>query len=1343
MPRFKTIAVLLVLFCLSCSFAAFAQTENNTTNKINFAVIGMPGGAFKAMKESEEQLGVNMVRLNSDMFTQNRVPDLSKMDVIITSFAGKDLEKEYKKAIGTAKKQNPDLKIFCVGPPPICQMWASWVGEKNITFDKKMASYYGLSNKSMQDMVKYVLINYFNHSGKVAPPNSDNPVRIFHPGYDRIDSVSQFLKMAKKNNWDIEKTPKVVIGSWRHHVNFHQPKVIKALVEELEKRGMLTLVLVADDADFKKRLVEYKPNLVIMTSHTGESAEFWKKLNVPRIHSLWFMDDSIEKWRNNNKTGMKKSEMFHLIVSAEIKGSTETLTAGGTEFGGSTGDEIIPIPDRIRHIAERSKKWINLQRLKNEEKKIGIIIYDNEADKGGLMSGPAHNLNAPESLYKLLIEMNKQGYKVKDLPIDTNALIERVMKYGRQMGAWEPGNVDRLARSGKAVLISEDDYRNWFEQKIPEWRRKQVLEEWGGIPGKLMVWENRGKKYIVLPVIRLGNIVLATQPPKGESLTATTHVDNMKESLLPPTHNYLATYFWLQESFKADSLVHFGTHGTEWLFPGKMAALSNADWADILIGNLPNINPWLSSNIAEILPARRRANAVTVNFLPPPLMQAGLPDELLNLESTISKYNTLEEGALKIKFGQTISKQAIDNNLEHDLDIKLDPKQPPSLENLEKISLYLHDLGNEMVPAGMHVLGEVPPENEMFEWLVYCMGKKYLKTATALFGYSQLDAESEKTIRNKAKQILHLMIDSKTTLSEALKFVGISKPEDEIPEEISESFEMAIALYKGLLKTPDEIVNILAGLNGEYIMPGSSGNPERNPAVVPTGKNMYVLNPQELPTKASWELGTKLIREYLKNELATKNRYPKKVAFSLVPFTTYSDYGIVESQIMYLIGVRPVWDLKNRVKDIELIPAGELGRPRIDVFLSARNIYRDELPEMMKLLDKAIRLVASVKEKNNAVYHNSQRTMKSLLKKGFSKSKAETLSQARMYGAKPEEILDSHDWFFYLTERTGEWESREDLLDVYLENSKHVYTKGAWGEMASEAFDSTIQGTELILRSWYDNRDYVLGNKFAWWVDGTLSMAIKHMTGKEPEYMFVDVRDPEEANIVDAKQVVQFDFRSRLTNPKWISEMMKENYSGANIIAQNINNMMGWEITREKTIEDDNWNQITDVFLHDSRNLGIDTWFENTNPYAMQKINVTMLETIRKQYWNADEKTKIEIAKKYAESVVKHGPGGGMKEGGNTKLEKFVSNTLENSGIKEMSELATKYQSQIAKQKVVNNSDDPANEPVTGKKMDKVEKESEKSFFSKDMKMIAIISMLVLFIILIGFLRHKNNESKK
>ena len=125
-----------------------------------------------------------------------------------------------------------------------------------------------------------------------------------------------------------------------------------------------------------------------------------------------------------------------------------------------------------------------------------------------------------------------------------------------------------------------------------------------------------------------------------------------------------------------------------------------------------------------------------------------------------------------------------------------------------------------------------------------------------------------------------------------------------------------------------------------------------------------------------------LVEEHL------KKHHPKKIAFDLSGMDTMRDFGVMESQILYFMGVRPIWDRNNLAIDVELIPQKELKRPRIDVFMAMGGMYKENFGTRVKLLDKAVRLVSALKEKNNNVRLGTLETETRLLKTGMSKEKS-------------------------------------------------------------------------------------------------------------------------------------------------------------------------------------------------------------------------------------------------------------------------------------------------------------------------------------------------------------------
>ncbi len=1222
--------------------------------KIRVAVVGMPAGARAALVGAGAESGVEVCGLSPSDFQAEKIPDLADFDAALFSFAPPEARDGCFRALAAARERNPELLAFTVGPPPICAQWREGEGEEAIRQDPELAGYYGISRESMRRMLLYLLAEYFGRGERPPPPATAAALKVWHPEYGELAGLPEFLDRVRAEGRGRELLPRAAVVAWRHHCLFHQPRVIEALIRELERRDILAVCLAGDDPGFPDRLRELGPDLVVLTSHTNLPDRFWEDLDVPRIHTLWFMEESISRWAESVQTGMSASSLRHQIVAAEARGATECLTAGGTLSGMNSGEEILPIPDRIERIGQRARAWINLGTKENRQKKIALITYDREVDKAGLMSGPQHCLNGPRSMIRFLTALEESGYGIEDPPADEGELLERLIDHGRQMGTWEKGNLDRLARSGKAVLVPDETYLRWFEQKVPPRRREEMIASWGRPPGEIMVWEDSGRCYLVLPRLDLGRIVLLAQPPKGETITATASRPE-ELNLFPPTHHFLATYFWLQEEFGADAVVHFGSHGQEWLFPGKAAVLSRWDWSDILLGGMPNINPWLSSNIAEVLPCKRRARAVTLDYLPPPLINADLTDELLNLQSTIEKWRTLGPGALKEKFAEDIGAGVRRARLERELGREALPEGPPGEARIEEVARYLHDLREEFIPAGQHTLGEPPADDLLIPYLKQCLPRNFAPALETVFpNLSAGDGKAESVARTD--EIIAAMVRDNLGPSAALRAAGgVVGEEEGLPSPVAEGLGLVAGMRDGFRRAGREIESILAALDGRFIPAGPSGAPERNPAVLPTGRNMFVLNPEELPSRSSWELGKRLIDDYLREELAARGRYPKKIAFSLIPYAAYGDYGIIESQILYLIGVQPIWDDKNRVREIELIPAAELDRPRIDVFLSVRSIYREELPRLVRLLDRAVRLAAAAETGENYLRENSRETERRLAQSGFPPEKARILSRARIFGAEPREVIDSHNWFFYLAERSGEWESRQDLLEVYLRHCRHVYTEDVWGEEAPEAFTAALSGSEAILRSWYDQRDFLLANKFAWWVDGMLSLAIGKLNGVEPSLLLVDVRDRDRAALVESDRALRKDFRARLINPKWIGEMMEEGYAGGNAIAKNIDNLLGWSITREQAVADGDWEELVEIYFRDREGLGLREWWAAANPHAEQKVAVTMLEAARKGFWTADPGTVRELADRYRRSIARHGPLEGTRAGDNQPLREYLA----------------------------------------------------------------------------------------
>jgi len=441
---------------------------------------------------------------------------------------------------------------------------------------------------------------------------------------------------------------------------------------------------------------------------------------------------------------------------------------------------------------------------------------------------------------------------------------------------------------------------------------------------------------------------------------------------------------------------------------------------------------------------------------------------------------------------------------------------------------------------------------------------------------------------------------------------------------------------------------------------------------------MYLLNPQEIPTRPSWELGKQLANDLIERHSREHGQVPTKIGFDLRSSATFRDYGVMEAQILALIGVEPIWDDRQLVNDVRLISRDDLGRPRVDVFIAAGSWYESNLATRLNIWDKAIRLAIESSESDNPIRSNTLATQRKIFELGVAQEQASNLSKGRIFGIAPGR--ESTSFLGYSVARSGDWNSRFELADEYLATQKNVYTEGAWGDEAVVLYDTTIQGTHTVVRSWSDHMTGPLSSKYTWLHGGSLSLAVEKLTGKKPEYILSDVRDPDKASIVTAEEALRREFRVRLFNRSWIEGMMKEGYAGADHMRVIVSNSFGWDTMRPGTIGNDQWLEMKQVLLDDKQKLGLSDWLEKSNPYALQDSAAVMLEAIRKGFWEADAATIESITEAYSASVATHGLSGHITSGGNRALDGMVRSQLQSIGSSKSEKLLAMYTSKIEEQ---------------------------------------------------------------
>lgn len=937
-------------------------------------------------------------------------------------------------------------------------------------------------------------------------------------------TLGGYLAWYKASGHTKEGAPWIGIISYDSFFKNSDIDMYLAIQRELERRGVNALLVFSDSNNRKtafqdffmpggRRQVDFLIAGIGFNFIYGQpetSVELFKQLNVPVMAPVYSSD--LEEWQNN-PAGIS-SEIAWQIALPELDGRIEPVLMGGTmlvEVDESTGARIVkkaPLPDRIERLVGRALAWVSLRQKSNADKRIALIYYNHHAGKDDI--GAAY-LNSIASAAVILQALRDNGYRVEG-DLSPQAVEEIIRKQGRNVGSWAPGELAELVQAG-ALILPVEKYLEWYST-LPGKLREQVEKEWGPPPGNIMVYDGN----LVIPGATLGNIFLGPQPVRGWG----DDPDKIAHSpALPPPHQYIAFYLWLQKEFQADAVIHLGTHGTlEWL-PGRSVGMGEDDWPDVLIGNMPDIYPYIMNNPGEGTQAKRRGYAVIIDHLIPPMIQPGLYGELAELQQLVTDYQEALNGgntARAANLQEQILEKARSNALDQDLGIDLQATEFSRVVFL--LEEYLEELATELMPYGLHTFGQ-PPRGEM----------------------------------------LDLMVES------IVAYDGTTR--EGLREEIKER----------LLLTSNEIINLLRALSGEFIEPGLGRDPVRVPDALPTGRNLVSFDPRMVPDAAAWKTGKEAADQLVARYYAENGRYPETVGVVLWAIETMRTQGETVALILRLIGTEPVWDKSGRVSTVKVTPLEELGRPRINVLVTISGLFRDTFSHLVGVLDEAFRKVALLNEgpESNLVRKVYLDLRDKLKEQGLSEQEADTLALARIFGDAPGTYGTG---VAELAQATSAWEDQKDLVDTYMNRMSYIYGKTAYGVPSKKVFQEILKTVDVVTQV-RDSVWGVLDNDDVAQYLGGLKLAAEAASGEKVQAYIVNTRTGS-ARVQSFGEFVGTELRSRLLNPKWIEGMLKEGYAVTREIGQHVANLFLVDATLEG-ISDWAWQQVAETFIFDDK----------------------------------------------------------------------------------------------------------------------------------------------------------------
>ncbi len=999
-------------------------------------------------------------------------------------------------------------------------------------------------------------------------------------------------------------TPSAVIVFYRAHFVSGNTVFIESLAREVAEAGLdVTAVYCYSLRSDSKRSPVYElisslaPDVIITTVLAGGSmasdGQSWdvlqlEELGVPVVQAIVSSSTRLE-W-DESRSGLPPLDVTMQVAIPEFDGRIVTVPFSFKEVVDSDdyfGSEITAYRadlDRCRRIAEFVARLSRLRQKPNRDKKIAIVISAYPTKRSRL--GNAVGLDTPESVISLLRALKDAGYNIDRIPESGDDLMDELMAtFNYDVPTLSVGQVERAE-----LLLSADEYLAEFDRFGDE-VRKGLVDAWGEPPGSVYV---EGSDFI-FPGIKLGDVFVTIQPPRGfgENPIAIYHSPDMA-----PTHHYMAFYRMLDVKYHADAIVHVGKHGTlEWL-PGKGMGLSRNCYPDQALGSVPLVYPFVVNDPGEGTQAKRRAHAVIVDHMVPPLTRAEVYDELSRLESLLdahARYSGMDPSKLPA-LRREIWGVLVDAQITTDL--KLD--KSPNFEDsgfddlIGEIDGYLCEIKDAQIRGGLHVLGRIlegSAEVEMLAALSRLGGPASPSLREAVACEMGIDLE---IFRTKELDLVEAEVKRIISVAQEHGF-SLSSPEL-FPTSYRQAVEyLCREVVPRLRATSNEIPAVLAALEGRYIPSGPSGAPSRGMVhVLPTGRNFYSIDPKALPSPQSWPVGQKLADALVKRYLGEEGEYPSSVGIVVWGTAAMRTAGDDISQTLALIGVRPRWDVQTgRVVGVELIDREELARPRVDVTLRVSGFFRDAFPHVISLLDEAFSIASSSPEDDNPMSGSKE--------------------LPRIFGPKP----GSYGSGILPLIEARNWRSNEDLAKVYMTWSGYSYSSGAYGKFDPESMAARFAKIQVASKN-QDNREHDIFDSDDYMQDhGGLIAAIRHMSGTDPKAYFGDSSNPSNPRVKTLAEEAAKVVRSRVVNPKWIEAMKRHGYKGAFEMAATVDYLFGYDATA-KIVEDWMYEKVTQAYVADA---SVRKFFEKSNPSALTSISERLLEAHQRGLWNASEES--------------------------------------------------------------------------------------------------------------------------
>ena len=1100
---------------------------------------------------------------------------------------------------------------------------------------------------------------------EVAEPEVFPDLGIWHPlAPSMFEDLKEYLNWTSSRtdlSEEARKGPVIGLVLQRSHIVTGDDAHYVATIQELEFRGARVIPIFCGGLDFSKPVNAFfydplnpeQPLVDGIVSLTGfalvggparqdhpKAIESLKKLNRPYMVALPLVFQTTQEWEQSD-LGLHPVQVALQIAIPELDGAIEPIVLSGRDD--ATG-KAHTLQDRVDAIAERAIRWSSLRIKPRNEKKLAITVFSFPPDKGNV--GTAAYLDVFGSIHRVMQEMKAKGYDVQDLPSTPRELLEAVIN-----------DADAMQGSPELSIAHRMSVEE-YERLTPYSERLE--ENWGKPPGNL---NSDGQNLLVFGR-HFGNVFVGVQPTFGYEGDPMRLLYSRSAS---PHHGFAAYYTYLQKIWKADAVLHFGTHGSLEFMPGKQMGMSETCYPDSLIGALPNLYYYAANNPSEATIAKRRGYASTISYLTPPAENAGLYKGLKELGELVGSYQQLREGGRGIQIVNTIIETARQCNLDKDVDLPEEDASTLDLEGRDALvgAVYrqLMEIESRLLPCGLHTIGKPPTAEEAVATLVNIAALEReedgLRSLPGLLAEAMgrsiediykgndegvlADVELNRTITETSRAAIGAMVrtltgrDGRVSLRNSfgwfydlLAKFGFKLPSPWLRACCSAGFvqidatelDKLFAYLRFCLEqvcADMEMESLLKALDGEYILPGPGGDPIRNPGVLPSGKNIHALDPQAIPTRAAVAAAKSVVDKLIERQREEQGTWPETIACVLWGTDNIKTYGESLAQILWFVGVKPMPDSVGRVNKLELIPLEELGRPRVDVVVNCSGVFRDLFINQMALIDQAVKMAAEADEplEQNFVRKHA---LEQAEKEGTSLRDAACRVFSNASGSYSSNVN--------LAVENSTWEEEGELQEMYLSRKTFAFNADNPGEMNQkrEVFENVMKTADVTFQN-LDSAEISLTDVSHYFdSDPTKLIAGLRDDGKAPTSYIADTTTAN-AQVRSLSETIRLDSRTKLLNPKWYEGMLDSGYEGVREVAKRLNFTLGWSAT-SGAVDNFVYEEANETFINDPE---MRKRLLELNPNSFRQIVGTLLEVHGRGYWETSDENIEQLQELYQE----------------------------------------------------------------------------------------------------------------